>query len=116
MALTGVVLFEQAEISYSQGLIVEALEFYRLSIKKILKDEDVTCRLSVDVPNHVPRETLGCVWMNFMGFLRDCQMSFTTGSRLSSLPWVICFDRFSLGRYIPESVQTLEFVQALAVG
>ncbi|KDR70653.1 hypothetical protein GALMADRAFT_254688 [Galerina marginata CBS 339.88] len=77
---SGMALFQKAESFYHQGRINDAFEYYQKSIKKILKDEDVTAKIPAIVPPDFPQELLGAVWRNFVGFLRDPAMNFTEES------------------------------------
>lgn len=77
---SGVALFQRAEGFYAQGKIQEAFDLYQKSVKKILKDENVTAKIPAIVPDDFPQETLGAVWRNFVGFFRDPAMSFTQNS------------------------------------
>jgi hypothetical protein len=79
--MSGVELFQRAETLYFQGKVPETFEMYQKSIKKILKDENPTATLPLPLPtDDFPRETLGVVWRNFLGFFRDPAMSFTPES------------------------------------
>src|SRR5262245_35100651 len=78
--MSGLDLFKRGEIFYSQGKIQEAFDSYQKSIKKILKDEIVTAKLPAIIPDDFPKEILGAVWRNFVGFFRDPNMSFTKTS------------------------------------
>jgi hypothetical protein len=78
--MSGLTLFQSAEQFYHQGNVNKAFEYYQKSIKKILKDENVTQILPALVPDDFPRETLTAVWRNFLGFFRDPAMSFTQAS------------------------------------
>jgi hypothetical protein len=77
---SGLALFQRAEIFYAEGKVQEAFNFYQKSVKKILKDENITAILPAIVPDHFPQETLGAVWRNFVCFFRDPAMSFTEKS------------------------------------
>jgi hypothetical protein len=77
---SGVALFQRAEGLYAQGNIQGAFDLYQKSVTKIIKDETVTANLPALVPDDFPRETLGAVWRNFVGFFRDPAMSFTQTS------------------------------------
>ncbi|KAG6817119.1 hypothetical protein H0H87_012640 [Tephrocybe sp. NHM501043] len=81
---TGLALFQQAEVAYSRGNILAAFEGYQKCIKKILKDENPTALVpgipASALPPNMPRELLGMVWQNFMGFFRDPKMNFTETS------------------------------------
>lgn len=79
MTCRGFDLFIEAEQLYRQGRFADALEFYRLSVKRILKDGDINYPMPVTVSVDLPVEVLGCVWANFVGFFRDAEMSFTQG-------------------------------------
>jgi hypothetical protein len=78
--MSGLSLFQKAETFYHQGKTNDAFEYYQKSIKKILKDEDVTAKLPAIVPSDFPKELLGGVWRNFVGFFRDSTMNFTEDS------------------------------------
>jgi hypothetical protein len=79
--MSGLTLFQSAEQFYQDGKPNDAFEGYQKSIKKILKDENVTAILPAIVPDDFfPRETLAAVWRNFLGFFRDPTMSFTQAS------------------------------------
>ncbi|GLB42114.1 putative MYND finger [Lyophyllum shimeji] len=80
--MSGLSLFQQAELFYYQGRINDAFENYRKSIKKILKDENVLAKVpGADIiPDDFPQELLGMVWRNFVGFYRDPKMNFTEES------------------------------------
>ena len=77
---SGVALFQLAEGLYAKGNNQGAFDLYQKSVRKILKDETVTANLPALVPDDFPRETLGAVWRNFVGFFRDPAMSFTQTS------------------------------------
>ncbi|KAF8869261.1 hypothetical protein CPB84DRAFT_1839606 [Gymnopilus junonius] len=74
---SGLLLFQQAETLYHRGDENGAFEYYQKSIKKILKDENVTAKLPAIVPPDFPQELLGCVWRNFI----------TAGLTLGVLAW-----------------------------
>ena len=75
--MSGVALFQRAEGLYAQGKIQETFETYQKCIRKILRDENPTANIPAILPDDFPRETLGAVWRNFVGFFRDPAMSFT---------------------------------------
>ncbi|KAE9399700.1 hypothetical protein BT96DRAFT_919996, partial [Gymnopus androsaceus JB14] len=77
---SGVSLFQKAERAYASRRSDEAFELYEKAIKKILKDENVAAKLPAIVPDIAPQETLGYLWQNFTGFLRDPQMNYTAES------------------------------------
>jgi hypothetical protein len=79
---SGLALFHSAEVHYAQGDTQKTFDLYQQAIKKILKDENVTGKLPYpNIPSDtIPRETLGYVWHNFVGFFRDPAMSFTEQS------------------------------------
>jgi hypothetical protein len=77
---SGLALFQSAESCYARGDNQRAFDLYQQSIKKILKDENVTANIPAIVPNDFPQEILGYVWRNFVGFFRDPAMSFTEQS------------------------------------
>ncbi|KAK7037518.1 Histone-lysine N-methyltransferase smyd1 [Paramarasmius palmivorus] len=69
---TGAQLFMQAEQYYAQNRIEDTFEYYVKAIKKIVKDENLLAQLPAFSPDPTfPRETLGAVWRNFIGFFRD---------------------------------------------
>ncbi|KAL0577324.1 hypothetical protein V5O48_004647, partial [Marasmius crinis-equi] len=71
----GFQLFYQAEQLYAQGNIDGTFEYYQKAIKKITKDENLLAPLPAISPDPLfPQETLGAVWRNFLGFLRDPEM------------------------------------------
>lgn len=78
MAPRGEDLFRQAEAVYSQDRFSEALELYRLALRKILKDEDISTPVTSDMGN-APRMILTCVWMNFVGFIREPRFQSVVG-------------------------------------
>ena len=80
--MSGLELFQRAEMLYAQGNVKETFEMYQKSIKKFLKDGNPTAIFpsSSGFPDDLPRETLGIVWRNFLGFFRDPAMSFTAES------------------------------------
>ncbi|KAF5319880.1 hypothetical protein D9758_017857 [Tetrapyrgos nigripes] len=76
---SGFSLFQKAEQAYIIGRRPdEAFEYYQKAIKKILKDEVVDAKAPTAArhPSEMPEETIGCLWMNFTGFLRDPQMHY----------------------------------------
>ncbi|KAF9534059.1 hypothetical protein CPB83DRAFT_805144 [Crepidotus variabilis] len=74
---TGMSLFQRAELLYHAGDTRGALDGYCKSIKRILNDENVTALAPVGpMPDNFPREMLGLVWQNFVGFLRDPNLNF----------------------------------------
>ncbi|KDR70544.1 hypothetical protein GALMADRAFT_229943 [Galerina marginata CBS 339.88] len=82
---TGFALFLKAETFYGQGRNSDAFEYYQKSIKKILKDEDITANLSIRtdaplLPPDCPRELLANVWRNFLALFRGASMNFTKES------------------------------------
>ncbi|KAG6907637.1 hypothetical protein DXG01_008131 [Tephrocybe rancida] len=80
---TGFALFQKAELAYSKGDSASAFTSYQAGIKKILKDENPTALLPYPasaLPPDCPREVLGMLWRNFVGFFRDPQMGFTRDS------------------------------------
>jgi hypothetical protein len=80
---SGVLLFQRAEGFYAQGNTQEAFNYYQKAVKKILKDENPVAQVpfpTTGFPDTLPRHTLGLVWTNFVGFLRDPAMSFTPTS------------------------------------
>lgn len=78
--MSGLVLFQRAELCYARSQVNEAFELYQRAIKKILKDENLTAKLPAMVPDEAPEETLCFVWMNLLGFFRDPAMNFTAGA------------------------------------
>jgi hypothetical protein len=80
--MSGISLYQRAEALYAIGNVEDAFATYQKCIKKILKDENTNAvipasMLPPTLPNDFPRETLGSVWRNFVGFFRDPQMNFT---------------------------------------
>ncbi|KAL0070509.1 Histone-lysine N-methyltransferase smyd1 [Marasmius tenuissimus] len=73
--VSGFQLFCKAEELHAQGKADETFEYYQKAIKKITKDEDPLAEIPARLPYPTfPQETLGAVWRNFLGFLRDPQM------------------------------------------
>lgn len=76
---SGLDLFRKAELFYYQGKVDDTFDYYQRAIKKIIKDENVTASLPTEILHSpevahnraYPRELLGVVWMNFVGFFKD---------------------------------------------
>ncbi|EAU91994.1 hypothetical protein CC1G_05981 [Coprinopsis cinerea okayama7 len=72
---SGVQLFMKAEQLYAQNRVDETLEYYAKAIQKIVRNENLLAPLPALVPDPTfPKETLGAVWRNFVGFFKDPQM------------------------------------------
>ncbi|KAK0470441.1 uncharacterized protein EV420DRAFT_115373 [Desarmillaria tabescens] len=76
---SGFELFYQAEKYFARGDIDRTFEYYQKSIKKIVRDENITAQMplppGVAIPdNTMPTETLGSAWRNFIGFFKDPAM------------------------------------------
>ncbi|KAF9030350.1 hypothetical protein BDZ89DRAFT_1112247 [Hymenopellis radicata] len=79
---SGLELFRKAEMFYYGGRVDDTFDYYQRAIRKIIKDENITASLpaamvlSPEIARNraYPRELLGVVWMNFVGFFKDPDM------------------------------------------
>lgn len=78
---TGISLLHRAELAYAANRTDEAFDYYQRSIKKILKDEDVTALVPAQLPPQYPREVLGMAWHNFLDLFRAPGMNYTEASQ-----------------------------------
>ncbi|KAF9031842.1 hypothetical protein BDZ89DRAFT_1063730 [Hymenopellis radicata] len=79
---SGLDLFRKAEVLYYQDKVDDTFDYYQRAIRKILKDEIVTAAIPAEIARDpkiandklYPRELLGLVWRNFVGYFKDHNM------------------------------------------